>query len=648
MKHLKQLFTIIIIPLLILAGMLRGVLAQDGKDHAVFLPLIAGNEERGPSAEIIPGQYIVVMRSAAALSVDEMGVLRADAMALVSAQGGIVFQMYENALSGFAAQMSEEAVTTLADSPHVAFIEPDQVVYASDTQNPATWGLDRIDQRDPPLNNSYTYDATGVGVHAYIIDSGIRATHQEFSGRLGNGATAINDGRGTGDCDGHGTHVAGTVGGSTYGVAKQVTLHAVRVLDCQGSGSTSGVIAGIDWVTANHRKPAVANMSLGGSASAALDVAVRNSIAAGVTYVVAAGNENANACTVSPARVPDALTVGATTQSDVRSSFSNWGTCLDFFAPGSSITSAGHSSDTATATFSGTSMASPHVAGVVALYLQNNPNAAPSQVMNALASNASSGKVSNIGAGSPNRLLYSRFDGSTPSPTPPSTGTPTPAVTPTPGICVEPTLMPTGTPGTPSTCTDKLTNGDFEAGVSSWQEASTHGYPLICDSTRCDANLTPHSGAYVAWLGGAHSEVSEVRQSVHLPSGQRATLRYWYRINSRDHCGYDIGTVAVIVNGVRDTLMSYDLCTDEETNGWVMATLDLSQYAGSQITLVLQAQTDNSLLSSLFFDDVAVLSGNSCPAGQVVSATAEAHRSQQRALLPPKPTTEPTPKVFAR
>jgi serine protease len=256
-------------------------------------------------------------------------------------------------------------------------------------------------------------------VHAYIIDTGIRGSHSQFSGRMGNGHTTITDGNGTNDCNGHGTHVAGTVGGTTYGVAKGVTLHPVRVLGCNGSGSTSGVIAGVDWVTANHQSPAVANMSLGGGASTALDDAVRNSIASGVTYAIAAGNSNANACNSSPARVTQALTVGSSTNADARSSFSNFGTCVDLFAPGSNITSAWIGSDTATNTISGTSMASPHVAGVAALYLATDPTASPATVHAAVVNNASVNKLSGIGTGSPNRLLYSLF-GAPPVDAPPS------------------------------------------------------------------------------------------------------------------------------------------------------------------------------------------------------------------------------------
>jgi len=302
--------------------------------------------------------------------------------------------------------MTEEEAIALSEDPAVRFVEEDSVVEASATQTNATWGLDRIDQTDRPLSGTYTYTSTGSGVNAYIIDTGIRRTHTQFGGRAFVGFDAIGDGRNTTDCNGHGTHVSGTVGGSTYGVAKSVRLYAVRVLNCSGSGSTSGVIAGIDWVTANHIKPAVANMSLGGGASTSLDNAVRNSIAAGVTYAVAAGNSNANAGNYSPSRVAEAITVGSTTSTDARSSFSNYGSVVDIFAPGSSITSAWHTSNTATRTISGTSMASPHVAGVAARYLQGNATASPATVRNAIVNAATLNRLTGIPSGTTNRLLF--------------------------------------------------------------------------------------------------------------------------------------------------------------------------------------------------------------------------------------------------
>lgn len=390
-------------------------------------PPLGDNTEAQPSpilgtdsANVIPDRYIVVFKK---------GTGRAAETATVNTVknlGGTVHYTYSAALNGFAATIPSAAIATIQSNANIAYIEADQTVYLSDTQTNATWGLDRIDQRDLPLSTTYTYNTTASSVKVYIIDTGIRRTHSQFGGRALHGYTAINDGQGSNDCNGHGTHVSGTVGGSTYGVAKAVTLYAVRVLDCNGSGSNSGVIAGVDWVTQNHANPAVANMSLGGGISTALDNAVNNSINSGVTYAIAAGNSNANACNYSPARVAAAITVGATTSTDARSSFSNFGTCLDIFAPGSSITSAWNTSDTATNTINGTSMASPHVAGAAALYLQSNPGASPAAVRNALVTNATTNHVSNPGSGSPNLLLYTLF-GSNPPPNPTPTPPPNPA-----------------------------------------------------------------------------------------------------------------------------------------------------------------------------------------------------------------------------
>ena len=375
--------------------------------------VVSANARAG---EAIPDRYIVLFRKGVN---DAPGLARQ----LTNAHGGKLHFTYQHAVRGFAATLSPQAVAALENNPNVLMIEQDQIVALTTIQSNATWGLDRVDQRNLPLSTSYEYNATGAGVRSYIIDTGILTSHTEFGGRASSGYDAV-DGGTADDCNGHGTHVAGTVGGSVYGVAKSTSLIAVRVLDCAGSGTNSGVIAGIDWVTQNHIKPAVANMSLGGGASSALDNAVTNSIAAGVTYAIAAGNSNVDACTTSPARAANALTVGSTTSTDARSSFSNWGTCLDIFAPGSSITSAWHTSNTATNTISGTSMAAPHVAGVAALYLQSNTSATPSTVNSAIINGSTTGKVTSAGTGSPNRLLYSLLTGGTepPPPTDPCTG----------------------------------------------------------------------------------------------------------------------------------------------------------------------------------------------------------------------------------
>lgn len=364
----------------------------------------------------IPDQYIVVLKEDAATLGNRSGngpTVAAAAQSMARAYGLSVRHTYSHALRGFVitARSSKQLARLIRDD-RVAYVEEDGIVSINATQSNATWGLDRVDQRDLPLDGDYVYNTAAGNVHTYIIDTGVLGSHNEFSGRMGNGYSAINDGRGWTDCNGHGTHVAGTVAGSTYGVAKGATVHAVRVLGCRGSGTNSGVIAGMDWVAQNAQFPAVANMSLGGGASSSIDDAVSNMRNAGVTVVVAAGNDNQDACNASPARSSAAITVGSTTSSDSRSSFSNFGTCVDIFAPGSSITSAWYTSDSSTNTISGTSMASPHVAGIAALYLADNPSAAPSQVENAIYNSASVNKISNVGSGSPNLLAYSLFDGS--------------------------------------------------------------------------------------------------------------------------------------------------------------------------------------------------------------------------------------------
>ncbi|MFD5427504.1 S8 family peptidase [Streptomyces sp. NPDC127084] len=362
-----------------------------------------GDLRLAPTATAVQNSWIVVLKDS-----------RTRVSDLAAERGVTPLRTYHSALRGFTTTMTKAKAARLAADPRVAYVEQNAVLRLNETQAKAPWGLDRIDQRALPLSTTYGYGTTASNVNAYVIDTGIRTSHSEFGGRASVGTDTVGDGRRGQDCQGHGTHVAGTVGGRTYGVAKNVKLIAVRVLDCEGSGTTAGVIAGVDWVTAHATKPAVANMSLGGAASDSLDNAVQRSIASGVSYAIAAGNGNflglpANACSYSPARVPEAITVGATDNGDRRASFSNFGSCLDLFAPGVGITSAWKDSDTATGTISGTSMATPHTAGVAALYLANHPTAAPAQVRDALVSAATSGKVADPRFGSPNRLLYSRF-----------------------------------------------------------------------------------------------------------------------------------------------------------------------------------------------------------------------------------------------
>ncbi len=381
-------------------------------------------EPETTAGDIIKGKFIVVynddvkVRAEGALSYKE-GINQARvATQKVLKENQIAEEklehVYAYALNGFSATLTDDEYLRLRNDERVKYIEPDAVVKAFNTQSNATWGIDRVDQRDLPLNQTYTWDATGQGVRAYIIDTGIRTAHVDFGGRAQQGFDAF--GGTSEDQNGHGTHVAGTVGGTTYGIAKNVSLISVRVLDRRGSGTTTGVIAGMDWVTGNHVKPAVANMSLGGGISTAIDDAVTRMFNAGVPVIVAAGNENQNACNTSPARAPRAYAVGATTNTDARASYSNFGDCVKIFAPGSSITSAWHTSNTAINTISGTSMASPHVAGAAALFLQNNTNATAQQVYDAITTNSTKNKVT-ISNSTNNHLLYTLgFGGGTPPP----------------------------------------------------------------------------------------------------------------------------------------------------------------------------------------------------------------------------------------
>jgi subtilisin family serine protease len=378
------------------------------------------------AAGSVRDSYIVVLRTA------DQAQVASTAGSLGKRYGGAVRRNFTATVKGFSVTMSAAAARRLAANPAVAYVEQDRIVQLSGTQSNPTWGLDRLDQKALPLSKSYT-SGSASNVTAYVLDTGVLTPHADFGGRARSGYDFIDSDAVANDCNGHGTHVAGTVGGSAYGVAKDVKLVGVKVLNCSGSGAYSQIIAGVDWVTKNAVKPAVANMSLGGTTSTALDDAVKRSIAAGITYALAAGNDNKDACTQSPARTPAAITVGASDSADARASFSNWGKCLDLFAPGAKILSTSKANATATTTMSGTSMASPHVAGAAALVLGANPTASPAQVRDALVNGATAGKVTGAGTGSPNLLLYTGVTPviATPTPAPVATPAPTPTSAPT-------------------------------------------------------------------------------------------------------------------------------------------------------------------------------------------------------------------------
>lgn len=368
-----------------------------------------------PAADPVRGEYIVVLEPDAARLDHEPG--RARPVAAVADEfaarfGANVLRSYRHVLRGFVVAAGEEAVARMAADPRVAFVEENGRVELSGVQTGATWGLDRIDQRDLPLDGTFAWPDPSATVAVYVVDTGVLASHAEFSGRIGAGYDAIGDGQGSNDCNGHGTHVAGTAAGSTWGVAKTATVHPVRVLDCAGYGDWGGIIAGLDWIRGTAQAPAVANMSLGGPGwgdpDGAVDLSVQNLVDAGVVVVAAAGNQGADACLMTPARAPAAITVAATAGDDGRAWYSNHGSCVDLFAPGSGITSAWHTATNATWVLDGTSMAAPHVAGAAALYLGAPGNAlhSPAQVTAALVGSSSPGRVLAAGPGSPNRLLF--------------------------------------------------------------------------------------------------------------------------------------------------------------------------------------------------------------------------------------------------
>ncbi len=615
----------------------------------------------GPTA--IPNSYIVVFKDTAVSRFSVAG----KAAELTARVSGKLGHSYSHALRGFEISTTEAKARQLLADPAVAYVEQNHTVKLLDTQAPVpSWGLDRIDQRNLPLNNSYTYPVNGSGVRAYIIDTGIRFSHTDFGGRAVTGFDAI-DGGSADDANGHGTHVAGTVGGNGFGVAKGVTLVGVRVLNAAGSGTNAQVIAGIDWVTGDHDpgESAIANMSLGGAGNA-LNAAVANSIADGVAYAVAAGNESTDACTRTPASTPTAITVGATDIADNRASFSNFGTCLDIFAPGVNITSAWFTSDTATNTISGTSMASPHVAGAAALVLAQNPSFTPQQVRDSLFNNATNGVVINPGTGSVNKLLFV-VNG------PPGNDfsiavSPTSGTTPQ-GGAVSATVSTATTSGSPQAVTfsasglpggttasfnpPSVTSGDSSALTLQTSASTPPGsYTVTITGTAASGSRSatftlvvtgpggcsspgqklanpgfeaghsvwqmtpdvigqhapfqpPRSGTYNAWLlGYGFSTYDILQQTVTLPAGCSSyTLSFWLHIDTDEFEGIAFDGIRVQAI-VGSTTTNLALYTNlDAAPGYTQRTVNLNAFAGQTILLRFYATEDWSLQSSFVIDD---------------------------------------------
>jgi subtilisin family serine protease len=620
------------------------------------------------SATVVNDSFIVVLKDSVSLQTKGVDAL---AGALRTRYGGAVGHVFRTALHGFEISVSEATARRLAADPAVEYVQRNGIYTISGTQpNPPSWGLDRIDQRNLPLDNSYTFPTTASNVHAYIIDTGIRFTHTDLGGRATSGIDEI-DGGAADDCNGHGTHVSGTVGGSSFGVAKGVQLVAVRVLDCTGSGTTAQVAAGIDWVTANAIKPAVANMSLGGGIDTTLDNAVNNSINSGVTYAIAAGNSNANACNFSPARVGAAITVGATDISDNRASFSNFGTCVDIFAPGVNITSAWSTSDTATNTISGTSMATPHVTGAAALVASVNPTWTPQQIRDSLVNNATNGVVVNPGIGSPNKLLFvvngtpandfsisvspasgsvtaggstsatvstATTSGSAQTVTLSASGLPsgasasfTPASvtsggsstmnittgTATPAGTYTVTVTGTGSSAAHST-SYSLTVNSAGGCASPGQKLANPGFESGNVSWSATAGVIgqwgasgqpTHSGTWNAWLDGyGTTHTDTLSQSVSLPGGCSAyTLSFWLHIDTAE----TTTTIAFDTLKVQviDGSTTTTLATYSNLNksaGYAQKSFSLASFAGRTITVRFVGAEDISLQTSFVIDDTAL------------------------------------------
>jgi subtilisin family serine protease len=538
-------------------------------------------------ADAIAGQYIVVLKD----NTLNRGAVVQAAARLAARHGGHVGLVYSAALRGFSISLSDLAARRMAAEADVEYVEQDAPVSIDATQSPTpSWGLDRIDQRALPLNNSYTYPNTASNIHGYVIDTGIRLSHVDFGGRATSGFDAI-DGGSADDCNGHGTHVAGTVGGTSFGVAKATQLVAVRVLNCSGSGTVAQVVAGVDWVAQNAIKPAVANMSLGGGASTSIDNAVSNSIGSGITYAIAAGNSNANACNFSPARVPAAITVGNSTITDARSGTSNFGTCLDLFAPGTQITSAWSTSDTATNTISGTSMASPHVAGAAALILSANPSFTPAQVRDRIVADATPNVITNPGTGSPNRLLFVNNGGTPPGQT----------------VYFDNFEAATGWT-TNAAGTDTATTGAWQRGDPA--ATSSGGVGLQLGTTVSGTNDLVTGAAAGASAGEFDVDggtTSILSPAIALPSGGLTLSFSWYLAHLSNASSADFFRVSVVSGSTSTVVFTQSGAASNRAGAWSTASVSLSAFAGLTVRLRIEAaDASTASLIEAGVDDVRI------------------------------------------
>jgi len=532
------------------------------------MTLLGGDGRIKRDARHIPGQYVVVLESGASVAnvAETVGKFN----------GAHIRHTYERGVKGFAIEMSDADAQQLSRDPRVQFVEEDSIVSTS-----TTWGLDRIDQRSLPLDESYVYGGAGTGVTVYVVDTGILAGHTDFGGRVAAGFNAVDSTGITDDCNGHGTHVAGLVGGSDHGVAKSVTLVPVRVLDCNGSGSVSSLLAGLDWVLLDHQQsgsPAVVNMSLGGSPSSALDNEVNLLLTGGLTTVVAAGNSNDDACKFSPGRVPGVLTVGATTVADQRASFSNYGTCVDLFAPGLNILSDWYSGPTATQALNGTSAAAPFVSGVAALLLEQYPGASPGAVSQTILSQATLDVLTAAGDGSPNRLLFSLLG-----------------------------------PLADSADGDAqlLSDPGFDYGTTFWTFS-------ICDVTNptgcspsfdLDAmSFSSHSKNTHAALGGPTGSYQITSEAITVPSTVRAAeLSFYLWVVSKNKKPFDdllkieIRDKTGVVLETLGTFSNLDGCAT-----YIQRQFDVTRYRGMTIRISFESVQNHGAPTWFVLDDVAV------------------------------------------